>query len=137
VVAWLWEVVHGLAPEEQRKFLKFVSGSDRAPIGGLANLRCTIQVACQTMESDVYVRLKEAPQFADWLHRQHPSAAWPTSAASMMCRLVVVPYFLRRYFSCLLPSWGTPLACDQRLAGSNHQPNQLTSLSIQWRRGES
>ena len=44
VIAWLWETVHGLAPEEQRKFLKFVSGSDRAPIGGLANLRCMIQV---------------------------------------------------------------------------------------------
>lgn len=56
MVAWLWEVVDGLAPEEQRKFLKFVSGSDRAPIGGLANLRCTIQVACQTMEPDVQGR---------------------------------------------------------------------------------
>lgn len=44
VVAWLWETVAALEPEEQRKFLKFVSGSDRAPIGGLANLRCTIQV---------------------------------------------------------------------------------------------
>lgn len=41
---WMWEVVAALDPEEQRKFLKFVSGSDRAPIGGLANLRCTIQV---------------------------------------------------------------------------------------------
>ncbi len=45
MIVWLWDVVHGLAPEEQRKFLKFVSGSDRAPIGGLANLRCIIQVA--------------------------------------------------------------------------------------------
>ena len=44
MVVWLWEVVHGLAPENQRKFLKFVSGSDRAPIGGLANLRCIVQV---------------------------------------------------------------------------------------------
>lgn len=45
VIVWLWEVVHGLAPENQRKYLKFVSGSDRAPIGGLANLRCLIQVS--------------------------------------------------------------------------------------------
>lgn len=44
VVVWLWDVVHQLAPEEQRMFLKFVSGSDRAPIGGLANLKCLIQV---------------------------------------------------------------------------------------------
>lgn len=44
VIVWLWEVVHELAPENQRKYLKFVSGSDRAPIGGLANLRCLIQV---------------------------------------------------------------------------------------------
>lgn len=43
VVIWLWDVVHQLAPEEQRMFLKFVSGSDRAPIGGLANLKCLIQ----------------------------------------------------------------------------------------------
>ena len=26
--------------EERRRFLKFFTGSDRAPIGGLGNLRC-------------------------------------------------------------------------------------------------
>lgn len=42
-VQWLWEIVHELVPEEQRRFLKFFTGSDRAPIGGLGNLRCIIQ----------------------------------------------------------------------------------------------
>lgn len=43
VVKWLWQFVHGLSHEDQRRFLKFFTGSDRAPIGGLGNLRCTIQ----------------------------------------------------------------------------------------------
>lgn len=40
---WLWEIVHELEPDEQRRFLKFCTGSDRAPIGGLGNLRSVIQ----------------------------------------------------------------------------------------------
>ena len=43
VVKWLWQIVHKLHPDDQRRFLKFFTGSDRAPIGGLGNLRCTIQ----------------------------------------------------------------------------------------------
>lgn len=44
VVKWLWEVVRGVMDdEEKRRFLKFFTGSDRAPIGGLGNLRCIIQ----------------------------------------------------------------------------------------------
>jgi ubiquitin-protein ligase E3 A len=43
-VTWLWEVVEGeLSGEEARRFLKFFTGSDRAPIGGLGALRVTIQ----------------------------------------------------------------------------------------------
>ena len=42
-VAWLWEIVSEFAPEEARRFLKFFTGSDRAPIGGLGALRCVIQ----------------------------------------------------------------------------------------------
>lgn len=42
-VRWLWEIVHEFDDEEKRRFLKFFSGSDRAPIGGLGNLRCIIQ----------------------------------------------------------------------------------------------
>ena len=33
------EIVNELDDEEQRRFLKFFTGSDRAPIGGLGNLR--------------------------------------------------------------------------------------------------
>ena len=38
-VKWLWEIVGELDDEERRRFLKFFTGSDRAPIGGLGNLR--------------------------------------------------------------------------------------------------
>lgn len=38
-VIWLWEIVNELDDEERRRFLKFFTGSDRAPIGGLGNLR--------------------------------------------------------------------------------------------------
>ncbi len=31
--------------EEKKRFLKFFTGSDRAPIGGLGSLRCLIQVS--------------------------------------------------------------------------------------------
>lgn len=43
VVQWLWQVVAGLNADEKKLFLKFFTGSDRAPIGGLANLRIVIQ----------------------------------------------------------------------------------------------
>lgn len=43
VVQWLWEVLSELGAEERKLFLKFITGSDRAPIGGLANLRVIIQ----------------------------------------------------------------------------------------------
>lgn len=43
VVRWLWNVVRSLPDDEKKSFLKFVTGSDRAPIGGLANLRVIIQ----------------------------------------------------------------------------------------------
>ena len=43
VVRWLWAVVRTLPDDEKKSFLKFVTGSDRAPIGGLANLRVIVQ----------------------------------------------------------------------------------------------
>lgn len=44
-VVWLWDIVrHELRGDERRAFLKFFTGSDRAPIGGLGALRCLIQV---------------------------------------------------------------------------------------------
>ena len=48
-VKWLWEIVNELDDEERRRFLKFFTGSDRAPIGGLGNLRSAPnQLACQS-----------------------------------------------------------------------------------------
>ena len=43
MVQWLWQVVGELNAEERKHFLKFFTGSDRAPIGGLGNLRALIQ----------------------------------------------------------------------------------------------
>ena len=42
-VKWLWDIVSEFDDNERRHFLKFFTGSDRAPIGGLGNLRCIIQ----------------------------------------------------------------------------------------------
>ncbi|GIM14106.1 hypothetical protein Vretimale_17132, partial [Volvox reticuliferus] len=43
-VSWLWDIVlHELSPEDQRAFLKFFTGSDRSPLGGLGSLRPIIQ----------------------------------------------------------------------------------------------
>lgn len=44
-IKWLWEVVHEFDLDEQRHFLKFFTGSDRAPIGGLGNQRCIVQAS--------------------------------------------------------------------------------------------
>ena len=44
VVQWLWQVIGELDGEERKLLLKFFTGSDRAPIGGLGNLRAIIQV---------------------------------------------------------------------------------------------
>ncbi|GIL57699.1 hypothetical protein Vafri_12863 [Volvox africanus] len=43
-VSWLWDIVlHELRAEDQRAFLKFFTGSDRSPLGGLGSLRPVIQ----------------------------------------------------------------------------------------------
>mmetsp|Transcript_13630 Transcript_13630/g.13651 ORF Transcript_13630/g.13651 Transcript_13630/m.13651 type:complete len:364 (-) Transcript_13630:40-1131(-) len=41
-VIMFWEIVHSFTEEEKRKFLKFVTGSDRAPINGLGTLEFVI-----------------------------------------------------------------------------------------------
>lgn len=41
-VKLFWKVVHSLTPDEQRRLLRFATGSDRAPIGGLQNLNLVI-----------------------------------------------------------------------------------------------
>lgn len=45
MVRWFWEVLHGLSLEQKRTFLQFTTGSDRAPVGGLAKLPLLIQRA--------------------------------------------------------------------------------------------
>eukprot|EP00210_Caulerpa_lentillifera_P008643 g8243.t1 len=42
-VRWLWEIVTEFSLANKKLFLKFFTGSDRAPIGGLGNLKCVIQ----------------------------------------------------------------------------------------------
>jgi len=42
-VKWLWEIVNEFSMEHKKLLLKFFTGSDRAPIGGLGNLKCVIQ----------------------------------------------------------------------------------------------
>jgi hypothetical protein len=44
IICWLWEVVQGFTVEYKRKFLHFVTGSDRVPIKGLGELTIVIQV---------------------------------------------------------------------------------------------
>ncbi|OMJ93874.1 hypothetical protein SteCoe_3065 [Stentor coeruleus] len=38
IIKYFWEVIHELSLEEKKKFLCFVTGSDRAPINGLGNM---------------------------------------------------------------------------------------------------
>ena len=43
VILWLWDVIREFSEDERKLFLKFFAGTDRAPIGGLANLRMVVQ----------------------------------------------------------------------------------------------
>ena len=38
----LWKILHSLEVEEQKKFLFFVTGSDRAPATGISSINFTI-----------------------------------------------------------------------------------------------
>ena len=38
----LWRILHGLEDDNKRKFLAFVTGSDRVPVGGLSKLHLAI-----------------------------------------------------------------------------------------------
>lgn len=49
-IQWLWEAVESFSPEEQKKFLQFATGSDRAPIRGLGSL--DFVVSCAGADSD-------------------------------------------------------------------------------------
>mmetsp|Transcript_3165 Transcript_3165/g.2898 ORF Transcript_3165/g.2898 Transcript_3165/m.2898 type:complete len:88 (-) Transcript_3165:25-288(-) len=37
-----WEVVHSFNESQKKQFLKFVTGSDRAPINGLGSMRFVV-----------------------------------------------------------------------------------------------
>jgi len=41
-IKYFWEAIHSLSPDEQKKFLFFLTGCDRAPINGLGSLVITI-----------------------------------------------------------------------------------------------
>eukprot|EP00850_Spirogloea_muscicola_P003742 SM000015S01242 [mRNA] locus=s15:773139:784742:- [translate_table: standard] len=41
-IRWFWEIVQELSLEERKNLLSFVTGNDRAPIGGLGTLRFVI-----------------------------------------------------------------------------------------------
>jgi len=43
VIEWFWQVVHEMSEDDRKKLLKFVTGSDRSPIGGLSKLNFVIQ----------------------------------------------------------------------------------------------
>jgi hypothetical protein len=42
-VMWFWEIFHEMSENDKLKFLRFTTGSDRPPIGGLSNVEITIQ----------------------------------------------------------------------------------------------
>lgn len=37
-----WEILHDLTVDDKRRFLEFISGSDRGPVGGLGNVTLII-----------------------------------------------------------------------------------------------
>jgi ubiquitin-protein ligase E3 A len=43
VIRHLWQVVRGMSEENKKKFLAFVTGTDRAPLKGLGEVALTIQ----------------------------------------------------------------------------------------------
>lgn len=43
IVKWIWEYLHQLTYDEQKRFLIFVTGSDRIPATGIQNLNFTIK----------------------------------------------------------------------------------------------
>jgi len=47
IVHWFWEILSDMHDFEKRNFLRFVTGSDRVPVGGLARLGLLIQGTLQ------------------------------------------------------------------------------------------
>lgn len=45
VIRWFWEVLHGLPLDEKKKFLLFLTGSDRCPVQGMKAIKIVLQPA--------------------------------------------------------------------------------------------
>eukprot|EP01083_Nonionella_stella_P012935 36526_1 len=45
VIRWFWDILHSFNHQEKKQFLKFFSGSDRAPLRGLGKLGMLVQKA--------------------------------------------------------------------------------------------
>ena len=43
VINWLWDIISSLSSNDKRRFLEYVTGSDRLPVGGISNIRLIIQ----------------------------------------------------------------------------------------------
>ena len=43
MINWLWEILADYSTSKQRRFLTFVTGSDRVPVGGIENTKLIIQ----------------------------------------------------------------------------------------------
>jgi hypothetical protein len=51
VIKWLWEVVASMNPEEQGKFLKFVTSCSKPPVLGFQQLQPPFTIRCVTDDS--------------------------------------------------------------------------------------
>lgn len=60
-IVWFWEFFEGLAPEDQRKMLSFITGSDRIPAMGATNLVIRIQRLTDSVADDAQVEPTRLP----------------------------------------------------------------------------
>jgi hypothetical protein len=51
VINWFWDALSSFSLLDKRKFLHFVTGSERIPLGGIANLGLAIQSTSQSAQS--------------------------------------------------------------------------------------
>merc|ERR1712071_475160 len=47
-IQFFWQVFHELSDEDKRKFLLFLTGSDRIPIAGMSSVKIAIQKTADT-----------------------------------------------------------------------------------------
>ena len=60
VIGYFWEVVLEFNEEEKKRFLRFISGSDRSPIDGLAAMKFVISKSGVSTDPDIDTRLPSA-----------------------------------------------------------------------------